>query len=215
MITGRQLRHNFLTALAGILLLLAASIEATAQQHAAKARRPATNFTPQMAQQIIATAQAEGLDPFLVLEVMRRESAFNPRARSGKGAGGLMQMIPSTAQRFGITNPYDPQQAITGGCRYLRYLMGLFPGRLDLVLAAYNAGENAVAKYNNTVPPYRETRAYVASITYGYQRAKWIEQYALNSQSARRPMTNQEIRQRLASLDPPALGHTPTRETQR
>ena len=195
--------------------MLAGAMQATAQPHTANARRPVTNFTPQMAQQIIATAQAEGLDPFLVLEVMRRESAFNPRARSSKGAGGLMQMIPSTAQRFGITDPYDPRQAITGGCRYLRYLMGLFPGRLDLILAAYNAGENAVAKYNNTVPPYRETRAYVASITYGYQRAKWIEQNGLNIQAARRPMTNQEIRQRLAGLDPPALGHAPTRETQR
>src|SRR5689334_19309294 len=97
--TGWQLRRNLLMAFAAILLLLAGSIEATAQQRAAKARQPATKLTPQIAKQIIATAQAEGLDPFLVLEVMRRESAFNPRARSDKGAGGLMQMIPSTAQR--------------------------------------------------------------------------------------------------------------------
>lgn len=170
--------HLRLSSLAAIWVLISYSLVLAGQGPATSKRRTATRLTPQVAQQIIATANAEGLDPFLVLEVMRRESAFNPLAQSNKGAGGLMQLIPSTARRFGITNPYDPRQAIAGGCRYLKFLMGLFPGRLDLVLAAYNAGENAVAKYNNQVPPYRETQAYVSSITYGYQRAKWLEQNA-------------------------------------
>jgi soluble lytic murein transglycosylase-like protein len=125
-----------------------------------------------LAKQIADTATAYGLDPLLVLEVMRQESAFNPRAGSGKGARGLMQLMPATAARFQITNALDPQQAITGGCRYLRYLSDLFgPGNTALILAAYNAGEGAVTKYGNRVPPYPETVNYVNSIGAAYARA--------------------------------------------
>lgn len=168
-----------------------------------------SKLSPAIAQQIIEVATSEGLDPFLVLEVMRRESAFKPRARSHKGAGGLMQLMPATAQRFGITNPYDPQQAITGGCRYLKYLMGLYPNRLDLVLAAYNAGEGSVAKYGNSIPPYRETQAYVAEIMKGYRRARELAENARVERvpaRARRPLTNSEVKRRLAYVEVPALG---------
>ena len=207
-------RSNW-AAVFAIAWLLSLASGGLAAQRPAGARRAVTRLTPQVAQQIIATSNAEGLDPLLVLEVMRRESAFNPQAQSAKGAGGLMQLIPSTARRFGVTNPYDPRQAIAGGCRYLKYLMGLFSGRLDLVLAAYNAGETAVARYNNTVPPYRETQGYVAAITDGYQRAKWLEQNAGRTAQYRRPLTNQEIRRRLSTLDPPMLGSSPSRELPR
>jgi len=197
---------------AGFWMLVTASLCFGAGGRDQASSRTATKLTPEIAREIISTATKEGLDPFLVLEVMRRESAFNPRARNHKGAGGLMQLIPATARRFGITDPYDPQQAIAGGCKYLKYLMGLFPGRLDLVLAAYNAGEGAVARYNKSVPPYRETQNYVASITYGYRRAKWLEQNALKTRSTPRPLTDSEIRDRLSSLEAPALGSSTMRE---
>src|SRR5437660_6161737 len=112
-----------------------------------KQKRRATRMTPQLAQQIAITARHYGLDPFLVLEIMRHESSFRPEVKSHKGAAGLMQFIPSTGARFGITDPHDPQQAIEGGCRYLVFLMNKFQGRLDLVLASYNAGEHRVEQY--------------------------------------------------------------------
>lgn len=200
--------------LLAFLLVIAANAPGYgAARPAPKARKPVSKLSPQIAKQIIATANREGLDPFLVLEVMRRESAFNPWARSNKGAGGLMQLIPSSARRFGITDPYDPQQAIAGGCRYLKYLMERFPGRLDLVLASYNAGEGAVARYGNTVPPFSETRHYVEAITYGYKRAKWIEQNELKMSGPTRLLTKQEIRDRLPSLEPPQLGRSTKRES--
>ena len=113
-----------------------------------------------------------GVDPYLIFCVMEQESHFNARALSPKGAQGLMQLMPGTAARFGIRRPSDPAQNIAGGTRYLKQLMGQFNGRIDLVLASYNAGEGAVMKYGRKVPPYRETRAYVKRISYRYHRAK-------------------------------------------
>jgi soluble lytic murein transglycosylase-like protein len=105
-----------------------------------------------------------GVDPYLIYCVMHQESSFRNGAVSHKGAQGLMQLMPGTAARYGVTNPYDPAQNIMGGTRYLRDLMRLFNGRVDLVLAGYNAGEGAVMKYGYRVPPYRETQNYVARI---------------------------------------------------
>lgn len=113
-----------------------------------------------------------GVDPFLIFCVMEQESHFNARALSPKGAQGLMQLMPGTAARFGIRKPSDPAQNIAGGTRYLKQLMGQFSGRIDLVLASYNAGEGAVIKYGHKVPPYRETRDYVKRISYRYRKAK-------------------------------------------
>lgn len=109
------------------------------------------------------------LDPKLVLEVIRAESNFDPRARSAKGALGLMQLIPATAQRFGVSDPYEPTQNIRGGMAYLRWLLDRFDGDLALSLAGYNAGEAAVDRYGG-VPPYAETRAYVERILGRYMR---------------------------------------------
>jgi len=112
---------------------------------------------------IEAEARRYNVDASLVSAVIRAESASNPRSVSRKGARGLMQLMPSTARRLGVRRPFDPQSNVQGGVRYLRELVERFEGRPDLVLAAYNAGENAVESYGG-VPPYRETVEYVRRI---------------------------------------------------
>ena len=103
---------------------------------------------------------------------MEQESHFNAHALSPKGARGLMQLMPGTSARLGVTRPSDPAQNIAGGTRYLKQLIQQFDGRIDLVLASYNAGEGAVMKFGRKVPPYRETRAYVKRISYRYHGSK-------------------------------------------
>ena len=110
------------------------------------------------------------VDPYLIFLVMEQESHFNAGAVSPKGARGLMQLMPGTAARFGVRRSHDPAQNISGGTRYLRELLNRFNNRVDLVLASYNAGEGAVAKFGNRVPPYAETRNYVKKIGYRYKR---------------------------------------------
>jgi Zn-finger nucleic acid-binding protein len=110
------------------------------------------------------------VDPYLIFLVMEQESHFSTGAVSPKGARGLMQLMPGTAARFGVRRAHDPAQNISGGTRYLRELLNRFNNRVDLVLASYNAGEGAVAKFGNRVPPYRETRNYVKKISYRYKR---------------------------------------------
>jgi len=109
-----------------------------------------------------------GVDPYLIFCLMSQESKFASNATSYKGAQGLMQLMPGTAARYGVTNPYDVAQSIMGGTRYLKDLLKMFNGRIDLALAGYNAGEGAVMKYGNTIPPYSETRNYVRLILMRY-----------------------------------------------
>ena len=111
-----------------------------------------------------------GVDPFLIYCTMSQESGFTTAATSPKGAQGLMQLMPGTAARYGVKNPYDAAQSIMGGTRYLKDLLGMFNGRVDLALAGYNAGEGAVMKYGNTIPPYSETRNYVKLILKRYTK---------------------------------------------
>lgn len=119
--------------------------------------------------QLITEAAAKyGVDPELIRLVIGKESGFKPKARSHKNAQGLMQLIPDTARRFGIKNPYDPQQNIDGGTRYLKWLLDRFDGDVKLTLAGYNAGEQAVKRFGNKVPPYKETQQYVNHITAAY-----------------------------------------------
>jgi soluble lytic murein transglycosylase-like protein len=121
-----------------------------------------------------------GIDPYLIYCVIHQESGFHPTAVSGKGAQGLMQLMPATAARYGVTNAYDPAQSIKGGTRYLRDLLDMFDGKVDLTLAAYNAGEGAVMKYGNRVPPYQETRDYVRNIIARYN-SSGLRQSALKA----------------------------------
>jgi len=109
-----------------------------------------------------------GVDPFLIYCTMSQESSFSSGATSPKGAMGLMQLMPGTAARYGVTNPYDVGQSIMGGTRYLKDLLKMFNGRVDLALAGYNAGEGAVMKFGNNIPPYEETRNYVKLILKRY-----------------------------------------------
>jgi soluble lytic murein transglycosylase-like protein len=109
------------------------------------------------------------VDPALVRAVIETESNWNPKAFSHKGAGGLMQLIPTTAQRYGAYDVFDPQQNIDAGVKYLRTLLERYNGNLDLALAAYNAGEGAVDRAHG-VPSFRETRNYVQKVQNAYFR---------------------------------------------
>lgn len=116
------------------------------------------------------TAAKHQVDPKLVHAVIQTESAYNAEAISSAGAVGLMQLMPDTAKRFGVDNRSDPYQNVDGGIRYLKHLMGLFDDDLQLAIAAYNAGENAVIKYHHAIPPYPETQHYVKQVLALYQR---------------------------------------------
>jgi len=104
------------------------------------------------------------VDAKLVHAVIQTESAYNSSAQSPAGAVGLMQLMPDTARRFGVSDRNDPDQNVDGGTRYLKHLINMFNPNLDLAVAAYNAGENAVIRYNNSIPPYPETQNYVKQV---------------------------------------------------
>jgi LysM repeat protein len=109
-----------------------------------------------------------GVDPYLVFLVIEQESHFRPRVVSPKGAQGLMQLMPGTARRFGVRRAFDPVENIRGGTQYLKQLLDMFGGRVDLALASYNAGEGRVIQYGHKIPPFRETQEYVRRISKRY-----------------------------------------------
>ena len=121
---------------------------------------------------IVDSCARNNVDPLLIFAQMKQESLFKQKATSHKGASGLMQLMPATALRFGVKNIYDPQQNIEAGVKYMRWLLDKFEGDVALALAGYNAGEGAVMKYGNQIPPYRETLGYVKKITAHYQEIK-------------------------------------------
>jgi soluble lytic murein transglycosylase-like protein len=154
------------------------------------------------------------VNPLLVDSVIQVESNYNPFAVSPKGAQGLMQLMPGTAQRFGVTDSFDPKQNIEGGVRYLKFLQDTFQDD-RLAIAAYNAGEKAVTKYKD-VPPYAETVSYVAKVGKKYGRAK---RAAMNSNESKHEAKNAEEpkpaegspRHILAYVDPEGKLHIATR----
>lgn len=114
---------------------------------------------------LVAKAAAKHqMDPKLLHAVIQAESAYNPHAVSSAGAVGLMQLMPDTARRYGVTDRHDAEQNVDGGTRYLKDLLAMFNSNLKLAVAGYNAGEGAVMKYNYSVPPYRETQNYVQHV---------------------------------------------------
>lgn len=125
--------------------------------------------SPELIALVDEIAQAEGVDIHLARAIIQAESAFNYRARSRAGALGLMQLMPSTAERFGVLDPFDPRQNISGGVKYLKWLHNYYGGDLTRVVAAYNAGEGAVNRHRG-IPPYAETRAYVPRVLDLYHR---------------------------------------------
>lgn len=147
---------------------------------------------------IADAARRHNLDAGLMKAIMHTESGFNANARSPVGAQGLMQLMPATARRFGVTNAWDPAQNIEGSAKYLRWLLNRFNGRVEHVLAGYNAGEGNVDKYGG-IPPFRETQDYVKRVLSRYNNL-----YANQSFQAQtsKSSTNQPV-----SL---AMSHTPT-----
>ena len=122
------------------------------------------------ARHIEQAAGEAGIDAALVHAVITAESGYNPTAVSRAGAQGLMQLMPGTAKRYSVKNAFDPQQNIRGGTLYLRDLLKMFDNDIELAVAAYNAGENAVIRHGRKIPPYRETQAYVPKVMSLYNR---------------------------------------------
>jgi Transglycosylase SLT domain len=122
--------------------------------------------------EVKVAAKSSGVESALLHAVIITESNYNPKALSPKGAMGLMQLMPFTARRFGVYNINDPAQNIQGGARYLAFLLQLFNNDFKLAIAAYNAGENAVIRHGNQVPPYRETVNYVSRVMGIYKKLK-------------------------------------------
>jgi soluble lytic murein transglycosylase-like protein len=147
--------------------------KATAKNGAAQSQSPAQNFQPStdLNEVVRAASGTYHLDPDLVSSVIRAESGFNVRAVSPKGAQGLMQLMPQTASQLGVQNAFDPQANVEGGARYLRELLERYDFDLIKALAAYNAGPQRVEQYGG-VPPYYETKAYIARIVRDFNKKK-------------------------------------------
>lgn len=134
------------------------------------------------AAEVAAASARHGVDPALVRAIMHAESAFQPNALSPKGAQGLMQLMPATAGDYGVTDAFDPVQNIDAGVEHLAMLLDLYDGDVTLAAAAYNAGQGAVARYGNQVPPFAETQVYVQRVNVLHQRYR--NEMALAAQTA-------------------------------
>lgn len=152
--------------------------------------------SPARFQTLIESIASEyGLEASLIHSIIRTESNYNPYAVSPKGAVGLMQLMPETAERYGVKNLYDPRQNIIGGVKYLKELMRLYDRKIDYVLAAYNAGHNAVKKYGG-IPPFPETRRFIQKVKTTYPktaRKKRTKIYKYYDDSGRVVFTNSQV----------------------
>lgn len=131
-----------------------------------------TEYSDRYDDYIVYASRRYGLDPDLIKAIIKVESDFYHRAVSPKGAMGVMQLMPGTADKLGVRRPFDPSDNISGGSKYLRKLLDMFNGNKTLALAGYNAGENAVIRYGYSIPPYRETQRYVKKVFAHYNRIK-------------------------------------------
>src|SRR6266849_2478499 len=184
-----------------------ASITIPAQTESAKS--PSAKFAPALPlNQVVNTASATyHLDPDLVNSVIHAESGFNSRAVSPKGARGLMQLMPGTANQLGVNNAFDPEANVTGGSRYLRELLERYNFDLVKALAAYNAGPQRVEQYQG-VPPFRETRDYVARIVHDYNRKKVAQEIALKKiAQAAEAKQKGEAKPKPVSTKDPSVAH--------
>jgi soluble lytic murein transglycosylase-like protein len=177
-------------------------------------RRPIGDSKSSNSAEVRALVQKAAADfevnPLLVDSVIRVESNYNPFAVSPKGAQGLMQLMPATARRFGVTDTFDPKQNIEAGVRYLKLLQDTFQDD-RLAIAAYNAGEKAVVKYGD-VPPYPETVDYVAKVGQKYGQAKRAGAKSDEAKSAEKPKATEDgPRHILAYVDPEGRLHIATR----
>jgi len=125
--------------------------------------KTSTDVLPDFNDIIKSQAEKNGIDENLLKAVIKTESGFNPNARSGAGAMGLMQLMPTTAQSLGVLDPYNPQQNVEGGTKYLKNLLSKYGGNKEMALAAYNAGPGTVDRYGG-IPPYKETQNYVKKV---------------------------------------------------
>ena len=164
--------------------------------------RPASPQRAKVEALVHSLAPRYGLQPALVLAVIEAESGFNTQARSPKEAQGLMQLIPATAERFGVQDPYDPVQNLQGGMAYLRWLLAYFRGDMRLTLAGYNAGEGAVVRHGG-VPPYAETQAYVNRITRAY--GQWMDPLATSKLPVAPPQPPFAVARPLPDLKKPLI----------
>jgi soluble lytic murein transglycosylase-like protein len=149
-----------------------------------------------------SVAAQNSLPPQLIHSVIKVESNYNPNAVSPKGALGLMQLIPSTARRFGVSNVFDPVENIQGGAKYLKYLLDLYNNDLRLALAAYNAGEAAVAKYGDA-PPYPETQNYLVQVTRRLEEQKAAQAAASQKQAAVKPEAKPDVPRKIQRIEDP------------
>lgn len=178
--TGKLVRSVVVTPKAVGQKVVSAAVVAPRTVTPTEVSAPAPSAAQGIDAVVESAAARNQLPPQLIHSVIRVESNYNPHAVSSKGALGMMQLIPATARRFGVSDVFDPADNIQGGARYLKYLLDLFHNDYRLALAAYNAGEAAVARYGD-VPPYAETRNYVVQVR------KHIEESQKAAAAARKP----------------------------
>ncbi len=169
--SGAVVLSSFATSEASLLLVPAPPAPAPVQAAAASVQGSAPRISADLHRIIDSAASRSAVSPQLIRAVIGAESNYEPRAVSSRGAIGLMQLLPDTARRFGAQDPFDPAQNVSAGAAYLKWLMAFFGDDLELVLAGYNAGEQAVVRAGRKIPPFAETRAYVKKVMANLQRA--------------------------------------------